>query len=210
MKPVLLFLISLFSVQIASGQTELSNPVLRKNTFTFSYSPVSIEGMNAGHTPSPTIIKGDYGFSAVGYDNSRYSGIFMLSYGYRMMPEFEMTLDLGYEQEWKDWKLYNNPLAITNKVERDHYLYGMLNGSMIYVSKKRVEIYSSLGIGVQKSWNNAKWIIDTRIESPHKMYLGYQIWLLGIHAKWADRYGFTGSIGWGYIGYLKAGLFTTW
>ena len=123
MKTVLLFLNLLLCVQLASGQKRVADQILKKNTFTVSYSPVSIEGMDVGHTPSPTIIKGDYGFSAVGYDNPRYSGVLILSYGYRIIPELDVTLDLGYEQEWEDWKLYNNPERITKKLGRTHYLY---------------------------------------------------------------------------------------
>jgi hypothetical protein len=215
MKTISLFLSLILFVQLALGQKAVANPMAKKNTITISYSPASLEhwtkgfqGMFRPH-PKPTIIEGDYGFAAVGYNNSKFTGVFLLSYSHRLAPMFELTLDLGYEQEWKDWKIYNNPLRITDKVERAHYLYSLLYGSVVYVSKSKVEMYSSLGIGATTIWDNVS-SIDARIESNNKTKLIYQICIFGIRAKCADWWGLNGSVEVGHVGFLRLGAFVRW
>ena len=214
MKRIFLFLSLLFFVQIASGQEVVVDKILKKNIFSISYLPPIIEGFKSdliaaskGHR-DPVIIEGEYGYAAVGYNNPGYSGVVMLSYSRRLTPKFEMTLGLGYEQVWKDWKLYNNPAQITKKIEHNHYLYCMLNASLIHVSKERVEIYSSIGLGAQTVWDNVAQI-DARIESINNTKLAAQVCLIGIRARY-DWWGFFCNLEVGHLGLFRLGLFAGW
>ena len=213
MKKLSIFLTLLFFVQITSGQETAVGQILKKNTFSVSYSPFSIEGMKADWENTfytrPSIIEGEYGFAAVGYNNPKYSGIFILSYSRRLVPKFEMTLNLGYEHLWKEWKIYNNPEWITEKMERNHYLYCMLNASWIYVSRKHVDLYSSLGLGTQIAWDNVAQL-DPRIESVKGTRLAYQLCLFGVRVKLNDWCGFFGNLEAGYLGIFRCGLFASW
>ncbi len=208
MKLLSLFASLILFVPLAAGQEASAHQLLKKNTFSLSYSPISSEGWHTFEDFSPTIIEGHYGYAAVGYNIPTYSGVIMLSYSRRFVPEFEMTLDLGYEQEWKGWKLYNNPAGPSERLERDHYLYCLLNASLLYVSKKKVEMYSSLGIGGKIVWDNTG-RIDSRIESTRENKLAYQVTLFGIRAKY-DWWGFFCNVGVGSLGFVRAGLFMSW
>lgn len=226
MKKGLLFLSLLFCVQLASAQDTIATPIsnpepifntkpsFKRNTFTLSYSPTSIEGLRSSfrrsfETFSPIIIEGEYGFAAVGYNNPTYSGVFMLSYTRRFFKKLEMTFDVGYEQEWKDWKLYNNPLQITEKLERDHYLYLMLNTSLVFLSKEHVDMFTSIGFGSRIIWDNAAQL-DKRIESSNSTDFAFQLWFFGIRLKYLDWCGVIGSVGVGTMGFVRIGLFASW
>jgi len=215
MKTISLFLVLIFFAPLALGQESVANSIARKNTVSISYSLVSLDaaGRDAfrdNSRPSkPIIIEGDYGFAAVGYNNSKFSGVFLLSYSCRLVSMFDLTFDIGYEQEWKDWKIYNNPLRITEKVERIHYLHYQLSGTVIHFSKKTIEMFSSLGLGATTIWDNAH-SIEPRIESSNRTRLAFQVRILGIKVKCADWWGIDGSIGVGHIGFLRLGVYARW
>jgi len=222
MKKSLLFLSCLFCVQLALGQDTLTaqvfnpepvfnaEPSFKRNTFTLSYSPASLDGLRSSFKDySSIIIKGEYGFAAVGYNEPVYSGVLMLSYTRRFSKMFEMTFDLAYEQEWKAWKLYNNPLRITEKMERDHSLYLMLNSAFVFFSGKRVDMFISLGLGSRIIWDNAKQL-DTRIEPTNEIAFAYQFWFYNIRVKFVDWCGFIAGVGAGTMGFARIGLFASW
>ena len=210
---LLFFVHQAFGQESAAGQSVGAGQPMRKNVLTLSYSPVSIEGIKSSFRSSssvrPTIIEGNYGFTAVGYNNPKYSGVFLISYGRRFAPEFETTLEGGYEQEWMEWKLYNNPARIAQRLERNHYLYFMLNPTWVFTSRKTVDLYCSLGAGARVMWNNAEQL-DPRIKSVRETKFVYQLWFFGMRLRLNDRFGFTGSVGVGYLGLFRIGMFANW
>ena len=209
MKTISLFISLLFFVPLASGQKANVNQTMKRNTISISYSPISLEGFHAIERYSPTIIAGKYGFSAVRDNNSSYSGVFLLSYSHRFAPKFELTFDLGYEQQWKDWKIYNNPSRITKKTEHIHYLYFLLYGSVVYFSKNAVEMYSSAGLGAITIWDNVK-RLNTGVEPDNKTRFAFHLCLFGIRVKCADWWGFNAGIEAGHIGLVRLGVFARW
>ena len=206
MKIYSLLLSLIFCAPLALGQDVVDNQTIKRNTFTVSYAPFSLERLNKG---KPTIMEGEYGFTVVGYKKSSYSGVFMLSYGYCITPKIELTLDLGYEQSGKNWKFYNNPLQITSKVEHTHYLHSLLNVSVIYFSERNMEMYSSFGLGAATNWSNAKQL-DARIESTDETRFSSQFCLFGIRVKCADWWGFNCNFIAGETNFFNFGLFTRW
>jgi len=213
MKTVAFLLGFVFLAQLASGQETGAGQPMKKNLFAVSYSPISGEGLKTAFRSSssmgPTLVEGNYGFAAVGYNNPKYSGIFLLTYGRRLAPGFDMTFDVGYEQQWTEWKLYNNPERITDRLERTHYLYFMVNPTWVYYSRRSVDLYMSFGAGARTMWDNAA-RLDPWIESVSGTDFVYQVCLFGFRVRCNDWLGFMGSFEAGYLGIMRVGVFANW
>jgi hypothetical protein len=204
MRVVLIFVSILFLPQFVFGQDGTTEKnTLKKNTIGFSYSGPSFSYLHTDKS-KPIIIEGKYGYKAIGYNHPVFSGIFSLSYSYNPIPRMEVGVGIGYEQERRDWMMYNSVDGPTKKIEQNHYLYIMPNASFIYISRNFFEMYSSLEMGTQHIWSNLhKFNPDG--DAVNEWNFAAQFWLLGLRFKYKS-WAFYIDQGGGSLGLVRFGL----
>lgn len=177
-----------------------------RHTFSVSYSPVSLRGMQyhwkeGTHGRKVTIIPGEYGYRAVGYDKS-YPGMLMLSYSYRFADKVKAGLDVGYEAVKKKWDVYERPEGPQTVNQQIHSLYFLPGVSYIYLSNPQVSLSSSAQAGAAYAWSDFRY---TSAKDKSDVSFAAQVWLANLQVKYRS-FALTGDIGFGSVGFFRIGL----
>lgn len=177
-----------------------------RHSFSISYSPLSLRGLQY-HWQSETerremtIIPGDYGYKAVGYDRS-YPGVLMLSYNYHMSEKIKVGMDVGYECVKKKWDLYENPSGPQTVNQQIHSLYFLPGAGYIYVSNPTITFSSVAQAGLSYMWSDFRY---SRSRDKEHYTFAAQVWLIDLKYK-LGPFSLDGSLGAGSLGFCRLGL----
>ena len=203
---VLVFVSILLLPQVFGQDGSTEKSTLKRNAVGFSYSAPSLYSIrnDLSSEPKPIVVEGKYGYKAVGYNNPSFSGIFSFLYSYKPISRLEVGIGIGYEQERKDWMMYNSIDGPTKKIEQNHYLYITPNVSFIYISRNVFEMYSSLEMGTQHIWNNLQ-KFNPDGNTINEWDFAAQIWYLGFRFKY-ESWAFYMNLGGGNLGLFRFGV----
>lgn len=180
-----------------------------RHSFSVSYSPISLRGLQYHWKEEAggrrvTLISGEYGYKAVGYDKS-YPGVLMLSYSYRFADRVKAGLDVGYEAVKKKWDVYERPSGPQTVNQQIHYLYFLPGISYIYHSNPRISLSSSVQAGAAYGWSDFRY---TSAKDKSDTSFAAQVWLLDLAVKHRSV-ALTGGLGYGSVGFFRIGLACT-
>ena len=77
----------------------------------------------------------------------------------------------------------------------------LLRCERTWKEKKKYSLYSGLSAGIRKARR-----LENEVEMESKINTGYQVYLMGINYKAANKVFFDVNAGWGVSGILSAGL----
>lgn len=177
-----------------------------QHSISLSYSPISLRGLQYGwkddtNRRNITIISGEYGYKAVGYDRS-YSGVLILSYTYHFNDRVKTGMDIGYENVKRKWDVYENPQGPQTVNQQIHSLYFLPGVGYTYLSRPSLSISSTIQAGMSYMWSDFRYSLSK--DKEHYSFAA-QVWLFTLQYKLGIA-SLNCDLGAGSLGFCRIGV----
>jgi hypothetical protein len=194
MKQITIVILIIFGNSFLFGQQEPEIAIPQNDRYqivSLAWTPITLAGYTTGVSDAIVrffvsnnfeVIEGKYGVRGVAYNPAKSTGGFILAYERTLSKRTSVRICMSYEMLWRKWDLYVNANSPHFFSERFHIFQMLPEIRFDYVSRERIALFTSAGVGLGSFFNTRGKFGDI-IENQNGFDLAFQIFLLGLEAR---------------------------